>query len=373
MSAPYLLLVDDYPHINIGGGEQHLLRVGRACREWGYRVGVVCVPGSGLDAEVRSAELEALPMPAYRGPGAGRELERLFAAERPDIVHVHGFYAMTVACPAARKAGVPHVLTTVHSMPDAALSLRPGLPGRLELALRSWLYRRAAASIERFVCVVDAARGDLLGMGIDDRKLTVIPNGIPDPRAGRVAGIPADDAAVVVGSVGRLEPVKAYADLVDAAAIVLRDRPAVRFRLVGDGSQREALGRRAASLGTGFELTGWREDALGEIADMDIYAVSSLTETTNLSLLEAMALGIPVVATAVGGIPDAVADGESGLLVPPHRPDELAHAIAALADDAALRARMGAAGRARFERDFTLETMLERHRELYEELLGKEG
>lgn len=371
MSAPYILFVDDYPHLNIGGGEQHLLRIARACRDWGYRVGVVCVPGSGLDAEVRSAGLDALPMPAYRGPGVRRALARLFAAEQPDVVHVHGFYAMTVACLAARKAGVPHVLTTVHSMPLAARALRPGVLGRAEAVLRTRLYRGAADSVERFVCVVEAARAELLGMGIPAEKVMTIDNGIPDPRAGRVVRAGREGGPLVIGSVGRLERAKAYADFVDAAALVLATDAHVRFRLVGDGGERDALIARAARLGLDarFEFAGWSDDAIGEIAAMDVYVVTSVTETTNLSLLEAMALGVPVVATAVGGIPDIVVDGASGLLMPPHRPDELSRAIADLAGDPALREMLGAAGRERFEARFTLDRMLELHHGLYGELL----
>jgi len=371
MTAPYIVFVDDYSHMKIGGGERHLLRVARACEGWGYRVGVTCIPGSGFDAEVRAEGFESLPMSEHRGPGVGRALTRLFAAENPDIVHVHGFYAMTVACAAAQRAGVGHVLTTVHSMPRAALTLRPGVRGRFESALRTRLYRRSAESVERFVCVVEAARVELLSMGIAAEKLVTIANGIPDSTAHRAPRTAPDDGPLVVGSVGRLEPPKAYRDLIDAASIALAAYPDMRFRLVGDGSERHALERRAAHLGERFVFAGWSDDSLAEIAAMDIYVVSSVTETTNLSLLEAMALGVPVVATAVGGIPDVVEDGVSGLLVPSHSPDELANAIKRLASVAALRASMGAAGRERFKREFTLDRMLERHRVLYEGLLGE--
>lgn len=371
MSTPHILFVDDYPHANIGGGEQHLLRVARACKEWGYRVGVACLAGSGLEAEVRRAGLEVTAIPGHRGPGLAHTLRRIFAAIGPDIVHVHGFYAMTVACPAARRAGVPHVLTTVHAMPLAALALKPGVVGRAEAALRASLYRRAAGSLDRFVCVVEAARVELLGIGIAAEKLITIDNGIPDPKALGVERATRTGGPIVVGSLGRMEKVKAYEDFIDAADVVLSSGADVRFRLVGEGGERRALAMRAAPLGAAFELAGWADDPLAEIAEMDVYVVSAVTETTNLSLLEAMALGLPVVATSVGGIPDVVADGESGLLVPPHRPDELAQAVVRLVGDPALRQSMGAAGRARFEAGFMLERMLSAHRGLYEELLGQ--
>jgi glycosyltransferase involved in cell wall biosynthesis len=374
MTKPHIAFVDDYPHANIGGGEQHLLRVARGCIEWGFRVSIVCIPGSGLEAAARAAGYELIPMPAGRQPGVGARVQRLFAAAAPDIVHVHGFYAMTVACPAARRAGVPHVLDTVHNMPSAPRDLRPGIAGRLESRVRAHLYRRTAGSIDRFVCVVAAVRDELLDIGVDASKAVVIANGIPDPATSAERPPKAAGEAILVGSVGRLEPLKGYACLIDAAAILVEQSEHIQFRLVGDGSLRVMLERRAQRLGLGprFEFAGWSNDALADIAAMDVYVVSSLTDTTNLTILEAMGLGVPVVATDVGGIPDAVADGESGYLVPPHHPDLLADAILQMADDPSMRSAMGAEGRARFERTFTLDRMLESHRELYTGLLGRE-
>lgn len=373
MTSPYIIFVDDYPGANIGGGEQHVLRVARGCREWGYRVGVVCIPGSGLDAEVRSAGFEALPMPTHRGLGVGRSLTRLFVDEAPDIVHVHGFYVMTVVCSAARRAGVRHVLTTVHTMLSAPLDLYPRTRGRLEFWLRAALYRLAARRIDRFVCVVDRVRRELVRAGVEASKTVVIQNGIPDPLAtGRVRSKAHDDG-LLVGSVGRLEAPKDYRTLVAAAAVVCEQRGDVRLRLVGDGILRASLRDQARDSGLGdrFELAGWSDDPLGEIAAMDVYVVSSVTDTTNLTIVEAMGLGVPVVATDVGGISEVVVDGETGVLVPSRRPDLLAQGILRLANDAGLRASMGAAGRERFASEFTVERMLAQHRALYDGLLGQ--
>lgn len=373
MSTQHILFVDDYPRMTTGGGEHHLLRVAEDCLASGYRVGVVCIPGSGLEAQARHAGLEVWPMPGVRGPGVRRALSKLFVMLAPDVVHVHGFYAMTVACPAARKAGVPHVLTTVHSMPGAALDLRRGIAGRLEFALRARMYRRAARSIDRFVCVVEAARKELLGIGIPTSKLMVIANGIPDPRVGRVMPGKSDGAPVVVGSVGRLVPAKGYPDFVDAAAVVLVQDEHVRFRLVGDGEERDSLQKRAADLGiaAAFDFAGWSDDAIAEIAAMDVYVVSSVTETTNLTMLEAMGLGVPVIGTDVGGIAEAVVDSVSGCLVPARQPEALGAAILELTRDPALRVSMGTAGRERFEHSFTLDMMLEEHAALYTALVGR--
>ncbi|TDB37599.1 MAG: glycosyltransferase family 1 protein, partial [Actinobacteria bacterium] len=337
-------------------------------REWGYRVGIVCATGSGLEAVARSQEFEVMPLSiGARLPGSTRRLARLFVSAAPDIVHAHGFHAIVSAAPAARRSGVPMMLATVHSMPGAALALRPGLAGRIEFAFRSWLYHRAAPNVDRFVCVVTAARDELLGSGIDSAKLTVIANGIPDPAVSQSHVAHASEY-VLAGSVGRMEAPKGFAEFIDAAAMAADANGGVRFRLVGDGSMRATLERRVAeySLGERLDFAGWSDSPLHHIAEMDIYVSSSLTETTNLTVLEAMGLGKPVVATDVGGVADAIVEGVNGYLVPARRPDLLAERIVGLAADAQLRARMGAEGRARYERLFTEDRMLEQHRALYE-------
>jgi glycosyltransferase involved in cell wall biosynthesis len=151
----------------------------------------------------------------------------------------------------------------------------------------------------------------------------------------------------------------------------MKERPDVKFRLVGDGSLRPELEAQVRALGLSpvLSLPGWSEDALGEILGMDIYVASSVTDTTNLTVLEATGLGKPVVASNVGGISDAVVDHQSGFLVPPRRPDLLAQAMLRLTEDPALREKMGASGRELFERRFIEDRMLAEHKELYEELL----
>lgn len=360
----------------MGGGEQHLLRVAEACREWGYRVTVVCLPDSGLAVAARDRGLDVSEV-RMRG-NWGQARDRLAAALSllaPDIVHTHGFRVMLTGLDAARRAGVPHVLTTVHNMPSAPVALHPGWRGVTEYRVRRWLWRKTFRHTERFVCVVDGVRRELEGMGLSPDRTIVIPNGIPDPlRDGRTYSGHASPL-ITLTSVGRLEALKDFGTLVAAAVLVVRECGDVRFRLVGDGSLRASLERQARELGIldRFEFVGWSEDPLAEIAASDIYAVSSVTDTTNLTVLEAMALARPVVATAVGGIPDAVVEGVTGRLVPPRDPEALATAIIDLASHGARRQQMGDAGRKRFESEFTLQRMLDAHRELYEQIIGQPG
>ncbi len=372
MTTPHILFVDDYPLANIGGGEQHLLRIARGCREWGYRVGIVCAQASGLEEQARAEGFEVWPLRiGSRYLGSRRRLTRLFRTLSPDLVHAHGFHATLTACPAARASGVIGVYATVHNMPSAPLELRPGVAGKAEFWLRALLYRRVARSVGTFVCVVNAARDELIELGLDPAELTVIANGIPDPML-RLPEPPVHDAArIVIGSAGRLEPLKGYQYFVSAASVALRKADNQRFRLVGDGRLRRSLEQQADELDLGdrFAFVGWSDEPLTEIAAMDIYVASSVTDTTNLTILEAMALGKPVIASNVGGISDAVVDGVSGYLVAPRQIDVLAQRMLDLAADAALRISMGAAGRERFEEFFTEDRMLAQHRDMYDRVL----
>ncbi len=369
-----IVFVDDYRPANIGGGERHLLRIARGCREAGWLTSIVCAPGSGLEAHARQDGHEVWPVHTGRMVIRDRQaLSALFARLSPDIVHSHGFYATLIAASAARQAEVAHILSTVHNMPSAPLHLHPNARGRLELSLRNALFRRIAQSVDRFVGVVPAVRDELLTIGLDPDKLVVIENGIPDPAIDvRPVAVPAKSGVIRVGSVGRFERPKSYEHFISAAAIVASERDDTEFRLIGDGSLRESLMTQAERLHLRDRIVfaGWSEDPISEIAAMDIYVVSSVTETTNLTVLEAMGLSRPVVATDVGGIADAVTDGVGGYIVPPRREDLLARRICELAADAALRESMGAAGRRRFEESYTEERMITRHLDLYDQLAG---
>jgi glycosyltransferase involved in cell wall biosynthesis len=169
-----------------------------------------------------------------------------------------------------------------------------------------------------------------------------------------------------VGAVGRLSPEKGFDVFVRAAAIVARHRPDVSFVLYGEGPLRPALEeliRREGLVGR-FVLGGFRQDLPAVLPQLDVAVSSSHTEGLPVALLEAMAAGLPVVATRVGGTPEVVADGVTGLLVPPNDPAALAAKVMALLDDPR-RAAMGEAGRRRVRDEFTFEAMAERYERLF--------
>lgn len=226
------------------------------------------------------------------------------------------------------------------------------------------------------VCAVsaDLAR-HLTREGFPPSRVQVVPNGIdpgarPDPETGQRArlALGLDDQAFVIGTVGRLNAVKDLPTLFDAFERLLQGRPDATLVVVGDGPERAALERRAAAAGDRIRFTGHRGDVRALMAAFDVYVSSSVFEGVSLTILEAMAAGRPVVATRVGGTPEVVADGQTGLLVPPRDPLRLAEALLDLSASPQRARALGAAGRLRVCDRFTFDRMVDWYAAAYGEL-----
>jgi glycosyltransferase involved in cell wall biosynthesis len=215
-------------------------------------------------------------------------------------------------------------------------------------------------------------------VGVARDRICVIRNGIDTNRfnpAARAAArqqlaIASDD--VVIGTVGRLVPVKDQSMLLRAAAELKRRTRRFRLLLAGDGPLRDALQEQAHALGIQNEVSflGERRDVEVVLAACDVFVLSSLSEGLSNTILEAMSTGLPVVATRVGGADELVDDGRTGVLVPPAQPDALATALASLIDDPAARRTMGAAGRLKAEREFSIARMAADYEALYATVAG---
>jgi glycosyltransferase involved in cell wall biosynthesis len=198
-------------------------------------------------------------------------------------------------------------------------------------------------------------------LGLPRGAVGTVYNGLPrlelDPASRNGSG-------VVLGSIGRLDEQKGYELLVDALA----DLPGASAVIVGDGPEREALESRASETGVAdrLELAGWSDDARSYLPAFDVFVLPSRYEGFPLAIVEAMLAGLPVVAADVGSIPEAVVDGETGLVVPPDDVPALTAALRRMIDDPALRARCGEAGRLRAESRFTSDLMATTFAEIYE-------
>jgi len=184
-----------------------------------------------------------------------------------------------------------------------------------------------------------------------------------------------EDDEAVVGMIGRLEPVKGVKYFIEAAELVMKKLPKTKFIIVGDGSLRTSLEGQAvgAGLGKNVIFAGWRDDAAGLIPAFNLLALPSLNEAVGIVLIEAQAQGVPVVATSVGGIPEVVKDGETGILVGPQDAQGMAAAMIRLLEDEPKRMEMGHAARAWVEGKFRAEDMALKTSALYMQLLKKKG
>lgn len=286
-----------------------------------------------------------------------------FASRRPDILHVNR--CVPWACASAIAAGL--------LLPGLRVVTVDQLPIRTTDARELWRTRALTLRVDVRVAVGEASARrveDFFALG--RRSIVSVPNGVPehpagmaDDRSGSASVRPrrtpegrSVDEAFVVGSLGRLDPAKGYDVLLRAVARV----DGVGLELVGDGVARADLEALCAQLGIceRVAFTGWRRDARLRLSSWDLFVLPSRSEGFPLSIVEAMFARLPVVATTVGSVSEAVEHGETGLLVAPDDPGALAGALRRLRDDPALRLRMGTRGQAVAAREFTAAVMAQR-------------
>ncbi len=300
------------------------------------------------------------------------QLIRLLRAERPHLVHTHTSKAGVLGRLAAWWAGVPLILHTPHG------HVFYGHFGRL----RSWLFlqieRRLARGTARLIALTDAERRDHLdrGVGRADR-FAVIPSGIDLARFRRARrqgkAIPTwfdcPPDAFVVGSVGWLTEIKGHRFLVAAVARLKPEFPQLHLVIVGSGDQREALTRLAADTGVAaaVHLVGHRDQIEQCLAGFDCFVLPSLNEGMGRALVEAMAAGLPVIASRVGGIPALIHDGANGLLVPPGDAQALARALRRVVQDPVGARELGAGAARSIGDNYGIEAMVRKVEDLYRE------
>ena len=292
------------------------------------------------------------------------ELLALICRRRPDIVHASSSKAGILGRLAAWLAGVPIRIFTVHGWAFAAYA---GLPGRLYRVAERWMLPFTSATI----CVAEYERRVGIAAGACRAEQTVvIPNAVQVsalPRAVQRAGV------VELISVGRLRAPKDFITL--ARALARLERGSFRASLIGDGPDRSMIEAELEQLGLGdsVRLLGDRSDVPRLLAAADVFVCSSRSEGMPISIIEAMAAGLPVVASAVGGVPEMVDDERTGLLVAPGAAAALADALARLIGDRALREQMGRAGRRDALQRYDLPPFRRAHLELYARLLEERG
>lgn len=283
---------------------------------------------------------------------------------KADLLCTSGYKPDLVGWRAARRVGIP-VVAVAHGWTRATWKVR------LYETLDRWALRR----FDAVVGVSNAQADKVRDAGVPDARVAIIHNAVGDdafvePNAqvrAEMARWFARPPRWIVGAAGRLSPEKGYADLIESATLVLRERPDVGFVLFGDGPLRLDLELLITARGIKeqFVLAGFRNDLSRFLPNLDLGVMSSYTEGLPVILLETGAAGVPSVATAVGGIPEVIDDGQSGFLTPAGAPAALAQRIVALLDDETRRRAMGIAARERVRRDFSFTAMSQRYHELF--------
>ncbi|HKY32048.1 MAG TPA: glycosyltransferase, partial [Candidatus Polarisedimenticolia bacterium] len=359
-------------NFHIGGTERQFLALARRLDRRRFALSAACLRREGpLLPEMQKA---AVPVEEHRirslyHPRTVGDQVRLASSlrrRRVHIVHTYGFYPNAFAVPAARLAATPVVIASIRDIGDIWTPLQRRL-------------QKAACRLAHCIAVnAEAVKDRLVGEGYDPRRIVVIGNGIDLERFRRRGaapglraelGLPSD--AVLIGVVSRLIPGKGLSHFLKAAAALAPRWPAARFLLIGDGPARPQLQDEARALGLGGRVafTGFRSDVAEVLSELALSVMPSLSEALSNGLLESMAAGVPVVATRVGGTPEVVREGTTGLLVPPADAGALARAVEALLSNPERATALGLEGRELVSRRFSMQRMVERTELLYASLL----
>jgi glycosyltransferase involved in cell wall biosynthesis len=362
-----LALID---HLVLGGAEMLLGQFAAAAPSVGIKLSVTCLEerdGNPAAAQLHAAGISPLNLnvPGRVGLRTLGKVRRHIARRRPDLVHTHLGTSDALGSLAARSLGIP-VVSTIHTV----------VWGRdPETYAKRMLVRFCDA---RIIAVSDSARAVYAKRGwAGERQLVTIHNGVdvtPMPGAGRELrdqlGWAAED--LVVGMVSALRPEKAHDVALGALTLLMDQFPALRLLIVGEGPARDSISRLARDLGDRVAMIGRRADVMRCFDALDVCLHPSRADAFPTTLIEAMAASVPVLATDVGGVPEIVVDGETGVLVPaPPSAAAVAVALAALLRDPPRRLALAGAARAAYQDRFTAAPWLCKTRSMYDSVLAE--
>ena len=350
---------------HVYGGALQVLLLVEGLQRRGIENLLVVPEGSDVEAQASSRGLPLHPLPLAGEadllfPGRFRSL---ILSTAPDLVHLHSRRgADTLGGLGAQWAGVPVVLTRRVDNPEP-----------------SWAVGAKYRLYDRVITISDAIREVLIQQGVDPGKIRCVHSALdPSPfeqpcrREGflREFGLAPDDQ--IVGMAAQFIPRKGHDILLQAIPAILRDHPRARFLLFGRGPLHADISARVREDGLEgtVRLPGFREDLPDLLPCMDVLVHPATMEGLGVIILQAGASGLPVVAAAAGGIPEAILDQETGLLVPPNDPEALASAVSALLADPARARSMGEAGRERIQLEFSVNRMVDGNLSVYQDLLS---
>lgn len=367
-----------------GGTGTHLVRLLDHLDRDRWRASILCHDRKALSPPAHVPLINGSTSPGilHRFPFAQwrqlRALRRVVRKDRPELVHAYFFWPIIYGRILKSMGTISHL---VENREDEGFGW-----GTMEYAL----LRQTAGVPDRIICVSDSVRRVVLEReGVDPARTVIIRNGIAVPPGEFSAeNDPGAEAAslreeldiapdeLVVGMVANLNrAVKGLDYFVESMPLIVREAPRARFLIVGGGTGHQALTDRMRDLGVVDRvlLPGFRADVDRFYRIMDVSVLTSLSEGLSITILESMSFGLPVVATRVGGNPELVEDGRTGLLVPPKDPEAFTAAVVRLLRDPDLRMALGREGRRRVRSEFSLPQVARRYSKLYEEVLETEA
>ncbi len=290
-----------------------------------------------------------------------------------DLVHSHRYKENIIGSLAAKIGGIHHIIRTYHGMPEP-------FGGFKNIKYKSYIFLDYLISklLVQQIITVSFEMKKKLSRRLGSKKITSIPNSVnldslkiekSPQRVREILGL--DEDCRIIGSAGRLVPIKGYQVFLKAAQLIKRKQSRVKFLIVGDGPEKLNLEKLADELkiSEDFLFPGYREDILDIINAMDIFVLTSFHEGIPMVLLEAMSLEKSIVATKVGGIPEVVTDQISGTLVGPNDPEGLAKKSLYLLQNKETREKMGSEAKRRIKESFTAERMAQRVSEIYQSMV----
>lgn len=364
--APRLRIAGVDPELGFGGGETQVLGLTLALAAAGHSAELICDPAGRLWHRAADAGIRCHPLRIRNAldVSAAIRLRGILKRERYDIVHFH--------------------TSRAHSMAPIVQGFAPALivtrrmdyrPNRI---FAPYLFNR---TVDCVVAISGGVADSLEAAGVERSHVSVVPSGVDcahfrppsaDERVKARATFGIDDGEIAIAAVGALEPRKGHRYLIEAIATLAQSGIALKCFIAGDGSIRAELECKVADLGCAGQVAMLgRIDPRELLRASDIFAMPSLNEGLGVAALEAMASGLPTIASAVGGLSEVVEHDVTGILVAPGRADEIGSAIAWLKKSAELRAKMGAAARRRVENNYSMDSMAQRTLELYRAALKR--
>jgi glycosyltransferase involved in cell wall biosynthesis len=341
---------------------------------------VVCLERGGYLADELTTRGVAVVGPIKKtgnDPTAPFRLAAILREHRVDVAHCHNWGGLVDTVLAAKLARMTPVLHTQHGL-DYGFS---DAPDHLRSRLRTAMKVLACQGVTRIATVSqEVAQMVTREWRVSPSRVSVVHNGVRVPAPGEGVDIRArwrhelgiDESDVLIGTVAVFRPVKDLHTMLEAMALIRRETSRAKLVLMGAGPQKEELEAAVERLGltSVVHFPGFRRDATQLLPALDVFVLSSLSEGISLALLEAMAAGVPVVATSVGGNVEILQKPASGVLVPPRSPRALADGILSLINDSTRRRLLSAGGRERVEEAFSLKRMIRNYESLYASLVN---